>query len=71
MRYLNMRTCGLQGWSAGRCSEMLNQTYTKLTRPCAGAIPASIGNLTNLQKLILNNNKLSGACVEPGLHKNS
>ena len=35
----------------------------------AGAIPASIGNLTNLQKLDLRVNKLSGACVEPDIHK--
>ena len=42
---------------------MLNQTYTKLTSPCAGAIPASIGNLTNLQNLDLATNKLEGACV--------
>ena len=28
---------------------------------CAGAIPESIGNLTNLRSLVLNKNKLSGA----------
>ena len=32
--------------------------------PRAGAIPASIGNLTKLEALKLYNNKLSGACVE-------
>ena len=37
--------------------------------PCAGAIPASIGNLTNLQRLNLMGNQLSGACVEPDIHK--
>ena len=39
----------------------------KLTSPRAGTIPASIGNLTNLQKLNLRDNQLSGACVEPDI----
>ena len=30
---------------------------------CTGNVPATIGNLTNLTKLFLNNNNLSGACV--------
>ena len=37
----------------------------------AGAIPASIGNLTNLQELWLRNNKISSAFVESDIHKNS
>ena len=32
-------------------------------------MPESIGNLTNLQELLLRNNELSGACVEPDIHK--
>ena len=32
----------------------------KLTSPHAGTIPASIGNLTNLEKLYLFENKLEG-----------
>ena len=43
--------------------------HKKLTGPRAGAIPASIGNLTNLKELYLYQNQLSGACVEPDIHK--
>ena len=44
----------------------------KLMSPCAGAIPASIGNLTNLQTISLGSNKLEGACcVDPVQHTSS
>ena len=35
----------------------------RLTSPCAGTIPASIGNLTNLQELMLGYNQLEGESV--------
>ena len=42
----------------------------ELTIPRAGAIPASIGNLTNLQKIFLEGNKLEGELlVSPVQHK--
>ena len=56
---LDLSGCSLQGAS---CSITSTQ---KLTSPRAGAIPASIGNLTNLWRLELQGNALSGACVEP------
>ena len=34
----------------------------KLTRPCTGAIPESVGNLTKLKTLWLNNNEFEGSC---------
>ena len=40
---------------------VLTQYTQKLTSPRAGAIPASIGNLTKLQEMLLSSNALSGA----------
>ena len=42
-----------------------------LTSPRAGAIPESIGNLTNLQELILEETKLSGAFVVRGMPRHT
>ena len=43
----------------------------KLTNPRAGAIPESIGNLTNLKELLLFDNKLEGELlVLPVRHRN-
>ena len=36
---------------------------------CTGNVPATIGNLTNLKKLRLHDNKLSGAFDGPDIHE--
>ena len=53
---LDLRGCSLRGASRSTSSTR------KLTMPRAGAVPASIGNLTNLRELNLWDNELQGEC---------
>ena len=68
LKELKMAGCGLSGGWFTRALSPRNATEANwrfLTRSpflrCAGVIPESIGNLTNLQKLVLRHNALSGA----------
>ena len=71
LKELNVADCGLDGAFVCRhpCAyvpryamEANRRFLTRSPFPrCAGAIPESIGNLTNLQVLNLGNNALTGA----------
>ena len=71
LKELNVADCGLDGAFVCRhpcayvpryATEPNRRFLTRSPFPrCAGVIPESIGNLTNLRELWLNRNKLSGA----------